>query len=79
MLIELCRPVMTPGSFTSPTSVKEMAETLFVTESAVKQHLDRLYDKFGIYADEGRSRRVLLANEAIQRGAVVAKDFQTDI
>jgi DNA-binding CsgD family transcriptional regulator len=39
-----------------------------VTEAAVKQHLSRLYDKFGIFDQEGRRAR--LANEAIRRGAV---------
>jgi pSer/pThr/pTyr-binding forkhead associated (FHA) protein len=41
---------------------------LFVTEAAVKQHLQNLYDKFAIPA-EG-DRRVRLANEALRRGAV---------
>ena len=39
-----------------------------VTEAAVKQHLSRLYDKFGIFDQEGRRAR--LANEAVRRGAV---------
>ncbi len=52
-----------------------MAEALFVTDSAVKQHLDRLYDKFGIQTEVGESRRVRLANEAIQSGAVTLKDL----
>jgi DNA-binding NarL/FixJ family response regulator len=45
-----------------------MALELFVTEAAIKQHLQNLYDKFAIPA-EGE-RRVRLANEAIRRGAV---------
>lgn len=51
------------------------ADALYVTESAVKQHLDRLY-KFGIGSDTGGSRRVLLANEAIQTAAVTMRDLQ---
>ena len=58
--------------------MRSIAEALFVTESAVKQHLDRLYDKFGILSDAGGSRRVLLANEAIQSGAVTLRDLQPD-
>ena len=64
MLIELCRPVMSGQAFTPPSSVRVIAEALVVTESAVKQQLDRLYDKFGIYDAAGGSRRVL----ARQRG-----------
>jgi DNA-binding NarL/FixJ family response regulator len=45
-----------------------MAGELFVTEAAVKQHLQNLYDKFAI-PTEG-DRRVRLANESIRRGAV---------
>ena len=48
-----------------------------MTDSAVKQHLDRLYDKFGIQTEAGESRRVRLANEAIQCGAVTLKDLTT--
>ena len=48
VLIELCRPVLSGQAFTPPSSVRSMAEALFVSESAIKQHLDRLYDKFGI-------------------------------
>ena len=45
-----------------------MAGELYVTEAAVKQHLQNLYDKFAI-PTEG-DRRVRLANEALRRGAV---------
>jgi len=76
VLAELCRPVLSGQAFTPPSSVRAIAESLFVTESAVKQHLDRLYDKFGIYAEAGESRRVRLANEAIQSGAVTMRDLQ---
>ena len=43
-------------------------QPLYVTEAAVKQHLQNLYDKFSI-PTEG-DRRVRLANEALRRGAV---------
>ena len=52
-----------------------IAEQLVVTEAAVKQHLLRLYDKFGVY-DSGERRRVRLANEAIRRGAVTLSDLR---
>ena len=76
MLVELCRPVLSGQAFTPPSSVKAIADALVVTESAVKQQLDRLYDKFGIYEAAGGSRRVLLANEAIQRAAITIRDLQ---
>ena len=54
--------------FPEPASVRKMAGELYVTEAAVKQHLQNMYDKFAI-PTEG-DRRVRLANEALRRGAV---------
>jgi DNA-binding NarL/FixJ family response regulator len=54
--------------FRQPATTRQIATELVVTEAAVKQHLSRLYDKFGI--DEQEGRRARLANEAIRRGAV---------
>lgn len=68
VLMTLCRPLVSDAPFPEPASVRQMARELFVTEAAIKQHLQNLYDKFAIPA-EGE-RRVRLANEAIRRGAV---------
>ncbi|MBF4194029.1 FHA domain-containing protein [Mycolicibacterium phlei] len=68
VLVALCRPLVSDDPFPEPASVKRMAGELFVTEAAVKQHLQNLYDKFAVPA-EG-DRRVRLANEALRRGAV---------
>jgi len=68
VLVVLCRPLVSDDPFPEPASVKRMASELFVTEAAVKQHLQNLYDKFAI-PSEG-DRRVRLANEALRRGAV---------
>ncbi|SEH65201.1 FHA domain-containing protein [Mycolicibacterium rutilum] len=68
VLVVLCRPLVSDDPFPEPASVRRMAGELYVTEAAVKQHLQNLYDKFAIPA-EG-DRRVRLANEALRRGAV---------
>ena len=75
VLVALCRPLMTGGVFRQPSSTKEIAGQLVVTEAAVKQHLLHLYDKFGIYGSLER-RRVQLANEALARGAVSLADLR---
>ena len=75
VLLALCRPAFSGSPFTEPASVKDIARELVVTEAAVKQHLAHLYDKFGLY-EEGESRRVRLANEAIRRGAVGVADLR---
>jgi hypothetical protein len=68
VLVVLCRPLVSGDPFPEAVSVRQMAQELFVTEAAVKQHLQNLYDKFSI-PPEGE-RRVRLANEALRRGAV---------
>lgn len=68
VLVVLCRPLVSDDMFPEPASVRRMAGELYVTEAAVKQHLQNLYDKFAI-PTEG-DRRVRLANEALRRGAV---------
>jgi FHA domain len=68
VLVALCSPMFSGDVFREPASTRQVAAELVVTEAAVKQHLSRLYDKFGIYEQEGRRAR--LANEAIRRGAV---------
>ena len=77
VLIELCRPVLSGRAFTTPSSARVIAEALFIGRGAVQFHLDHLYDKFGIFEREGETRRVILANEAIQRGAVTRTDLET--
>jgi pSer/pThr/pTyr-binding forkhead associated (FHA) protein len=68
VLVALCSPMLSGEVFREPASTRQIANELVVTEAAVKQHLSRLYDKFGIFEQEGRRAR--LANEAIRRGAV---------
>src|SRR6476660_1197171 len=68
VLVALCGPMFSGDVFLEPASTRQIASELVVTEAAVKQHLSRLYDKFGIFDQEGRRAR--LANEAIRRGAV---------
>jgi hypothetical protein len=75
VLVELCKPVLSGGAFRSPATVREIAEHMFVGEAAVKAHLGRLFEKFGIYS-EGRDRRRELANRAIEIGAVTARDLR---
>ncbi len=74
MLLCLCSPVLDGDAFTPPATVDAIAGQLFVTESAVKQQLGRLYLKFGVH--EGAERRVRLANEALLCGAVRRADLQ---
>lgn len=75
VLLSLCSPVLDGDAFTPPATVAAIAAQLYVTDSAVKQQLVRLYLKFDI--DDGPDRRVRLANDALTRGAVRRADLQT--
>ncbi|SBT63260.1 FHA domain-containing protein [Micromonospora sediminicola] len=69
LLDVLCRPYSDGGlAFTEPPSVRVLAGALGVSESAVKKHLTRLYDKFDLVSNDDR-RRARLAAEAVRRGA----------
>jgi pSer/pThr/pTyr-binding forkhead associated (FHA) protein len=74
VLVVLCRPLLDRDLFTEPASIKEIAVELVVSEAAVKQHLSRLFDKFGVDATD--HRRARLANEALRRGAVTIADLR---
>jgi DNA-binding MarR family transcriptional regulator len=69
VLIALCRPLLARDVFTEPASTRAIAEELVITQAAVKQHLARLYDKFGITGADVH-RRARLANAALRRGAL---------
>jgi hypothetical protein len=75
VLVALCRPLLAGDLFCEPSSTREIAAALFVSEAAVKQHLAHLYGKFGIY-ETGERRRMRLANEALARGAVTLADLR---
>jgi pSer/pThr/pTyr-binding forkhead associated (FHA) protein len=77
VLVELCRPLVSHNLFQPPASVREIADRLYIGKNAVQAHLTNLYDKFRIYEEPGdSSRRVALANEAMQRGAVTIADLE---
>ena len=68
VLTALSKPVLRGSMLTEPSSVRDIAAELFVTESAIKKTLARLYDKFELYdADRRRGR---LVAEALSRGAI---------
>jgi hypothetical protein len=68
VLISLCRPALSDDAFITPATAREIASDMVVTEAAVKQHLLRLYGKFGV--PEGTNRRARLANLVISLGLV---------
>jgi hypothetical protein len=79
VLTALCRPALQQDAFVAPSTARDIADELVVTEAAVKQHLLRLYQKFRIA--EGVNRRARLANEVISAGVVrpLPNDAEADV
>jgi len=75
VLVELCRAMLAHNTFQVPASVREIASRLGTGKNAVQFHLENLYDKFAIHRDEATDRRTVLAEEAVQRGAVTLADL----
>jgi ATP/maltotriose-dependent transcriptional regulator MalT len=76
VLVELCRPYFEGAVLAEPPSVREIADAKYVGETAVKAHLEHLYEKFHIGA--GPRRRSRLGQAAIHRQAVTADDYERD-
>jgi hypothetical protein len=77
VLVHLCLPLQGASAFKEPATVRQIADRLCVGEAAIKQHLMHLYDKFGIYEEDGGpSRRHRLANAAIETGAITWRDLK---
>jgi DNA-binding NarL/FixJ family response regulator len=70
VLVALCRSLFAQDRFHLPATTKQISTALVVSESAVRHHLDRLYDKFEIYDDDPDERRRRLAIEATNLGVV---------
>lgn len=78
VLLALCRPAASDELFVEPASVREMAQSLDVTEAAIKQHLLNLYGKFEI-AEGDERRRVALARVVLRSGVIGLTDLDQAI
>lgn len=74
VLVALCRPILSRSVMAEPPSIRDIAAQLVISESTVKKHIGRLFDRFGIHEGEDRRRGYLVA-EAIRRGAVTMADL----
>lgn len=75
VLLALFAPALSADVFTEPATTADMARSLAVSEAAIKQHLARLFDKFGVHGG-AEGRRARLANEALRRGAVTLAEVR---
>ncbi|MFL5893830.1 MAG: FHA domain-containing protein [Thermoleophilaceae bacterium] len=75
VLVALCRPFRTSGSFATPATNREIADELFLSVDAVKDHLRKLFQKFGIGEVAQNQKRAQLVWRAFQTGIVNARDL----
>jgi pSer/pThr/pTyr-binding forkhead associated (FHA) protein len=75
VLVALCRPLK-DSPHASPATNKKIAEELHVSTDAVKTHLRRLAEIFGVDALPQNSKRSALAWKALEEGAISAHDLK---
>ena len=76
ILIELVRPMGTPGGAGDPATNSEIADALHLSVDTVKQHLRRLFRIFEIGEDTPPNRkRTTLARRAQETGLVAPSDL----
>jgi pSer/pThr/pTyr-binding forkhead associated (FHA) protein len=74
VLVALCRPYSDP-SFGVPATNQQIADELFVGVETVKTHLKALFEAFGVAALAQHQKRAVLAQRALDTGAVTPQDL----
>jgi DNA-binding CsgD family transcriptional regulator len=69
VLVALCRPYRS-GGFGTPATNQQIAAEVFLSVDAVKMHLRTLFAKFGLADLPQNQKRVKLAEDALQSGAI---------
>ncbi len=75
VLVALCRPAPTSGSFSPLASNDEIARDLFLSVDAVKMHLRTLYARFELGDMPPNQKRARLADLAMRYGIVNSRDL----
>lgn len=76
VLVELCRPALTPEEPGTAASNETIANELAVTVGAVKLQLRDLFSRFGLGPLPSHEKRVQLVKLALQLGLVSRRDLQ---
>ena len=74
VLIALCRPQLTGGTFRAPASNQEIAKEVFLSVDAVKRHLRTMFAKYGLDELPQNQKRAALAELASRFGLVSSRD-----
>jgi hypothetical protein len=74
VLVALCRP-LADSPHAAPAMNKEIAARLHVSEDAVKTHLRRLSETFGVEGLPQNQKRAALARKVLELGVVTQRDL----
>jgi FHA domain len=74
VLVALCRPVAESRS-TTPATSPQIAAELFLSVEAVKAHLRKLFDQFGLSELPQNEKRSRLASTVLESGIIAPHDF----
>jgi len=76
VLVALCRPLNEPGGAGVPSSNRQIAEELHLSQDGVKTHVRALFAKLGIDELPQYRKRTELAHRALDVGLVGRRDFE---
>jgi DNA-binding NarL/FixJ family response regulator len=75
ILVALCRPYKTGGTYATPASNNQIASEVFLGVDAVKNHLRILFQRFEIANLPQNQKRARLVECAFQWGLVSERDL----
>lgn len=70
VLLSLCAPFLDAGAFARPAANRAIADEVFLSVEAVKDHLRTLFGKFGVEELAHNEKRLRLVERALETGAV---------
>ncbi len=70
VLVALCRPYRSGGSYARPATNRQIAGEVFLSVDAVKGHLRALFARFGLDELAQNEKRLRLVERALESGAV---------
>lgn len=75
VLVALCRPLLETGVTAAPASNQAIADQLILSLAGVKSHVQTLFAKLGFDGAPRALKRTQLAQSAVERGLVTARDL----
>ncbi|MDQ3609866.1 MAG: FHA domain-containing protein [Actinomycetota bacterium] len=75
VLVALCRPFRDGGAYARPAANREIADELFLSVEAIKDHLRALFAKLGLEEFPPNEKRLRLVERALDTGLLSAHEL----